>query len=358
MARQIIEKVKIYTSPLCDGRRYVMLSLHAGGFTGWGECYFPRSHCESMITELASCLCPLKGLNVSEGLASLRSHIGKLPYSVTEATELALIDLHGRITAKSALSILVLNSRRPIPDISPLRLYNPDTAYEEACKAPAGAKIARLRMSGDPETDRALISSLRGISERGKLFIIADCAGCYSDALDFSIEKLGIRLIMFGTAGLDACEDPADLTPSDFFHLREFIAPMPIIASSLCRPARRLLKGFVPEMADYLSLHIGQTASVFDAVELAEKQRSCGGRLIIVGGAEGLSRKQWRQLAIGMGAEWTESTEFISPFAGAVGPAPLGEVDGMTCLTGSPDGFGIEINERILASLSEQMAEL
>jgi L-alanine-DL-glutamate epimerase-like enolase superfamily enzyme len=220
-------------------------------------------------------------------------------------SELALIDLRGKLTGRSAAELLVLDGRKPVPGVFVILSKDPDNVREKTAAAIASNrdKYIKVKLFGDTETDRAVVSAVRSLASRERCFLIGDVNCGYSDALDFSLEKLGIQLIMLQTAGLDACEDPAEMSFSDWVGLQKFVDPLPLISDYTMRPARKALRTMLPGMSKIYNIHPDTMGSVFDAVALAEKIKADGASLMI--GDDSLigpGCTAWQQLAIGLGA--------------------------------------------------------
>ncbi|MDD4772633.1 MAG: enolase C-terminal domain-like protein [Eubacteriales bacterium] len=374
MPKQIIDTVRIYKFNVTaeqkfsfgtwKNRQHIFLRLGSGGKTGWGECILSTNKPETNLFDAAGCFEQLRGKTITESFSLIRSVFGKWKYAFTEMAELALIDLRGKLMERSAVELLVLNERKPVPGVYVIFSNDPDEVREMTADAISTHRdrFIKVKLFGNTEIDRAVVSAVRSLALRENCFLIGDANCGYSDALDFSLEKLGIQLIMLQTAGLDACEDPAEMSVSDWVELQKFVDPLPLISDYTMRPARRALRTMIPGMSKIYNIHPDTMGSVFDAITLAEKIKANGSTLMI--GDDSLigpGCTAWQQLAIGLGAAWVEATEkdIDSDFyRESLCDTAIKYTDGYYSLTEGKHGFGIEMNERVLSKHAYQILDL
>lgn len=374
MPRQIIDTVRIYKINVFveqnfsfgtwHSRQHIFLKLGSNGKTGWGECILSTNKPEMNLFDAASCFEQLRGKTVSEAFKLVRSVFGAWKYAFTEMSELTLIDLCGKLTGRSAVELLVLDGRKPVPGVYVILSKNPDDVREKTAAAINShrEKYIKIKLFGDTETDRAVVSAVRSLALRERCFLIGDVNCGYSDALDFSLEKLGIQLIMLQTAGLDACEDPAEMSFCDWVALQKFVNPLPLISDYTMRPARKALSTMLPGMSKIYNIHPDTMGSIFDAVALAEKIKADGASLMI--GDDSLigpGCTAWQQLAIGLGADWVEATEKDNEsdlYREALRDTAIIYKDNAYNLIRGKHGFGVEMDERVLSKYAAQILDL
>lgn len=374
MPRQIIDTVRIYKINVSTeqnfsfgtwkNRQHIFLKIGSGGKTGWGECILSTNKPDMNLFDAASCFELLRGKTVSESFSLVRSVFGAWKYAFTEMAELALIDLRGKLMGRSAIELLVLNGRKPVPGVYVIYSKNPDEVREKTAAAISThrERYIKIKLFGDTETDRAIVTAVRSLALRERCLLIGDVNCGYSDALDFSLEKLGIQLIMLQTAGLDACEDPAEMSFTDWVELQKFVHPLPLISDYTMRPARKALRTMLPGMSKIYNIHPDTMGSIFDAVTLAEKIKTDGSMLMI--GDDSLigpGCTAWQQLAIGLGAEWVEATEKdieSDLYREVQCDTAIKYKDGIYSLIEGKHGFGVEMNERILSRYASQILDL
>lgn len=365
-----IDSIKLYKFNIMPrlpsqrtGQQHVFLRIGCGGCCGWGECRIPlsRAGVESYNTEAA--LEKLYGQNITDAFRYLRSCFGQWRYCVSEMAELALIDLQGRLTSRSALDILILNGYMPVMAAHAIPAAEREVMMRRIENAvSSGLHIVKVRLIGNADIDRETIEIIRRSFSRERLFLVGAACESYTEEAQDSPEKLGVQLLKMYTAGLDACEDPAALTEEDWIQLRKFVDPLPLIASIPLRPARTALSRVSADTADIYSIHPGMTGSVFDAVALAEKMAAAG-RKIAVGddGFIGPGCSQWQQIAIGMGARWTESIEkpgHSDGYLATVKHNPVHFGEGSFSIMSGHTGFGIDIDDRMLELYASQVVRL
>ncbi len=374
MDKQIIDTIRIYKFNISaeqnfsfgtwKNRQHIFLKLGSKSKTGWGECILSVNKPDISLFEAASCFEQLRGKTVSEAFAYIRSIFGIWKHAFTEMSEMALIDLQGKLTGRSAVDLLVLNGKKPVPGVYVIFSKNPDEVHEKTAAAISSHrdKYIKVKLFGNTETDRAIVSAVRSLAFRENCYLIGDVNCGYSDAFDFSLEKLGIQLIILHTTGLDACEDPAEMSLTDWVELQKFVDPLPLISDYTMRPARKALRTMLPGMSRIYNIHPDTMGSVFDAITLAEKIKA-DGSLLMIGDDSliGPGCAAWQQLAIGLGAEWVEATEkdIESDFyREALSDTCINYKNGHYSLIEGKNGFGVEINERVLSDYAVQILDL
>jgi L-alanine-DL-glutamate epimerase-like enolase superfamily enzyme len=164
MPRQIIDTVRIYKINVFAeqnfsfgtwrSRQHIFLKLASNGKTGWGECILSTNKPEISLFDIASCFEQLRGKTISEAFKLIRSVFGSWKYAFTEMSELALIDLRGKLTGRSAAELLVLDGRKPVPGVFVILSKDPDNVREKAAAAIASNrdKYIKVKLFGDTET--------------------------------------------------------------------------------------------------------------------------------------------------------------------------------------------------------------
>lgn len=374
MPKQIIDTVCLYKFNVnaeqnfsfgtWRSRQHIFLKIGSEGKTGWGECILSTNKPDMSLFDAAGCFGQLRGKTVTEAFTYIRSVFGSWKYAFTEMAEIALIDLRGKLTGRSAADLLVLEGKKPVPGIYVIFSRDPDEVREKTAEAVNAKreKYIKVKLFGDTETDRAVVSAVRSVSPRNRSFLIGDANCGYSDALDFSLEKLGIQLIMLQTSGLDACEDPAEMSCAEWVSLQKFVDPFPLISDYTMRPARRALNTILPGMSKIYNIHPDTMGSVFDAIILAEKIKSDGASLMIGDDSFiGPGCTAWQQIAVGLGAKFVEATEKDGEsdfYRKALIDTGVNYSNGVYSVTEGKHGFGTELDERILADYALQILEL
>lgn len=336
-------------------RNRFFLRLRCGSVCGWSEFAAPPGQRETDIITYTKCFGLLRGKNVSDGFAIARAMVGIWPNPLSESAEMALLDLWGKLTGKSAAQLLVLDGRMPVHGVVQLQERDPDVLAERVRVLAEKGKLPciKLALSGDIDTDRELVAAVRRYAPQKGTYLIGAPHERYTSRLYSTAEQIGMQLLKLYAAGLDACEDPARLTVSEWILLQQYIGDLSLIAESPLRFARRTIHTVNPDMAKVYNIRPGYTGSVFDAVLLAERIVSGGGH-VMVGDDDfiGPACEQWQQIAIALGADWVEAAykPGISDFYRSVQRG-----NGILLLNGVYNqlpvaGFGTELDEGRLGS--------
>lgn len=322
MKLPVIDTVKIFQfnirpDPTALGsswqtRQQIFLKLGAAGVEGWGECPIALDKPNINVMAATHCFEILRGKTFGEAFAYIRSRIGVWPFPYTEAAEMALIDLNGKVTGRSAADILALNGRLPVHGVTVLRQKSPadlQRAAKCACQS-RKANCIRILLTGHPDRDQSTVAAIREVAPRKKVFLIGDACERYSSSYFRTIEQIGIQLLKLYAAGLDACEDPASIPTNSWITLQAFASPLELSADKPLRHACRSVMTVHPKMAHIYNIHPDFMGSITDAVRLAERVHFGGNRVYI--GDDlciGPACDAWQQIAIALGAEWVETLE-------------------------------------------------
>lgn len=344
-------------------RQHFFLKLCSGDKCGWSEFIAPVGQNDVDVITYTKCFGLLRGRTVSEAFAMVRAMLDIWPNALTEAAELALIDLQGKLTKKSAAQLLVLNGRMPVRGVSFLWERRPSELAKQAQALMEHGRVSCIKMtlSGDVDLDRELVRTVRQYAPQEKVFLIGAPHERYASRLYSSCEQIGMQLLMLYAAGLDACEDPARLTYSEWVRLQEYTENFQLIPEAPMRVSRRALRAFRPDMAKMFNIRAGYTGSVFDAVLLGERILAGGGHFLIGDdGFIGPACAQWQQIAVALGADWVECS---SRTAGAAFYHRAVRSEGIMFCNGvynqlPTEGFGIELDEDVLGEQSAFVIDL
>jgi len=167
----------------------------------------------------------------------------------------------------------------------------------------------KLKIFGNPELDRRLISTLRA-SMGDKCFIVADANCGYKNFK--SLDELAATLKTLSDAGLNALEDPAPLDDASLIELQTKCARFNLwlIPDVNMRPSWKALQTAKKGMGGFYNLHPGCMVDLFDMGRLAKKIDGWNSRIMI--GDDSLVAAActiYQQIAIGCGAAWVEALE-------------------------------------------------
>ena len=302
-----VEAERHFSHGVWRGRQHVVLRLGAGEHRGWGECVGATSRPDF---DLAAWSAALEGLNrlawneVAEFLFAARD---VWPAKQLEMTEMAVLDLVGRLKNVSVLEMLGLDGRAAIAGLFCILESDPNRAAERARFAMKKnlKSHAKVKIFGKPELDCAVIAAVR--REMGpRTYLCADANGGYTSRR----EALVSDMKTLRAASLDACEDPASLTVEEWVELQSAVGELDLIPDAPLRPAWKARQKIVAGMGRIYNIHPGTSGSLVEAARLARQIQGFGARMIVGDDSlVGPGCTAWQQMAIGLGAAWCEALE-------------------------------------------------
>jgi L-alanine-DL-glutamate epimerase-like enolase superfamily enzyme len=210
---------------------------------------------------------------------------------------------------------------------------------------------------GKPEADQAVVRAAREVFGKSA-YVAGDVnMGYRRTASDAPVDDVAAAMIALRDLGLDACEDPAEMTLDQWAQVQERIGEMSLIPDVPLRPAWKSRLNLDPRMGRIYNMHPSCMGSIIETVELAKVVRAQGKKLM-VGDASliGPGCPAWEQLAIGMGADWVEAIEKPQEndvFQRCTLRNPVGRTpDGKFAVKQALPGFGVDIDEQKLKTLS------
>lgn len=305
-----IEKPLHFSFGTWHNRQHIFIRIVSGKFSGWSEHATGHNNLDLSLEDYARDLESLKQKELYEALKIVESNYGKWKkWGKLEAIELALYDLIGKIENKSAVEILGLKGREPIPGLFCVLEEDPEEAEKQAhvsLKHNFKTHI-KVKIFGKPNLDKQLISNVRRVMGPDA-YITADVNTGYKKWKD--INELTQSMLDLQKVGLNACEDPAKLKIPEWIELQKNLKDMAIIPDYIMRPAWKTLKTAQKGMGDIYNLHPHCMGSIHLTAQLAYKIKAWNAKLMI-GDASliGPACSQWQQIAIGLGADWVEALE-------------------------------------------------
>jgi L-alanine-DL-glutamate epimerase-like enolase superfamily enzyme len=343
-------------------RQHVFIRFMAAGKSGWDEIGLPKGKPGETIDQRLARLGwyrELKGMTTAEAINHLVELRDKRPVDALEHAEMALLDLAGRLLGKPAVEILGLTETAPVPGLYCILSDDPDTVRKEAARALEQnlRTHLKLKLYGKPEADQAVVRAAREMF--GKTAYVAGDVnmGYRRTASDAPVDDLVAAMVALRDLGLDACEDPAEMTMDQWAQVQERIGEMSLIPDAPLRPAWKSRLNLDPRMGRIYNMHPSCMGSIIETVELAKVIRAQGKKLM-VGDASlvGPGCPAWEQLAIGMGADWVEAIEKPQEndvFQRCTLRNPVERTpDGKFALKHALPGFGVDIDTQKLKTLS------
>ena len=294
-----------------NSRQHLMLRVKAGEFDGWGETVLSINNPNVDLDKTAGDMKKAVGKTPSEVLKEMQSNRKYLSWHPFEALNMALWDIRGKCENKPAVRLLGLNQNSPVNGMFCILENDPSKLAAKAAIAKKDKLVnfIKLKIFGDIKLDCNLVSTLRK-SMGEKCFIVADANQGYKNFSD--LQNLSDTLKHLSDAGLDALEDPADLSDSEFVELQNKCRAfgLSLIPDVNLRPSWRALEESPKGMGDFYNLHPGCMVDLSDMAKLANKINSWNTRIMI--GDDiliGAACTVYQQIAIACGAAWVEALE-------------------------------------------------
>ncbi len=339
-------------------RQQVFMKLSAGDFYGWAEVSASKNNPDIDLADWGGFLKEYKGLTINDAYTLLKSKQVSEPdlqKSKIEFVEMALLDILGKIEEKPAVELLCMNAKKPIPGMFCILNKEPDKIeeYISSAKKQNLQHFMKVKLFGDENTDLPIIKQVRELLGDSP-FVLSDANRGYKNWQ--SMEDLAKPLMVLRDNGLNAMEDPAEMTNEQWKELQLKVGSLSLVPDYPMRPAWEGVERAEKGMGRFYNLHPESMGSLHHLTACAEKVKSFGASLMI-GDASfvGPACTVWQQIGIGLGASWVESLEKIDESADYLNCvksiATFRNEKGNFTFDPKP-GFGLEINEQSLKNLS------
>lgn len=312
-----IKAKKRFSNATWTSRQDIIAAVTSDMGVGFAECIASVNCPSENLEEFASPCKELLGTSLGEALQILRKNQNSWTEQLIEMMEMALIDLAGKTERVPANHLLGLDRLWPIYGVHVILSDKPSEVQESASWAKKNGKTAfvKVKLFGDGETDLAIIRAVREQCSSDSTFLIGDVNCGYhphGSAIpeDQALPDIAGHLKKLHEAGLDACEDPADLSVNGWIKLKKQTGSLKLIPDEPLRCSRKSIGSIQKGMGDIYNIHPDSAGSIIDAIALAERIRQLGAGIMIgddslVGPAASI----WQQIASGLHAEWVETTE-------------------------------------------------
>lgn len=359
-----IKATRTFSFGTWTSRQHVFLSIKAGGHSGYGENIISVNQPDVSLDDWKTCLNELMGMKVGDAITYLRERLDVWQDRMTEMTEMALIDLWGKLEKKSALELLELPGREAVCGVyvilsDDLNVVEEKVKYAVSC---GKTRFIKVKLFGEETLDCQVIEMVRKYLPRKETYLIGDVnCGYRPEGTGRDLKEIVQNMRRLYEAGLDACEDPAYLEIKEWKELQTQVHPLSLIPDYPMRPSRKACQTITKGMGDCYNIHPGSAASVLDALVLAGKIKELGADLMIGDDSlVGPGCTIWQQLAVGLSARWVEATEKEEDsvfYYDCVEEIPT---DSRTNpIQFSPDcyGFGIRLDEEKLALAADKVEQ-
>ncbi len=359
-----VKKARNFSHSTWHNRQHIFVKIQSGKHIGWAESLANKNDLNFNIAKWGDFLNDLKGMTISEGIEYTRDKFISRKWNAkkSEPVLIALYDILGKIVNTPTIELWGLDKREPVPGLFCILERDIDQALAQAeiAKKQNLTTHVKVKMFGDTKIDLALTVALR--KSFGKdTFIMADANRGYKQWKN--LDELATSMKNLHAAGLDAMEDPAELTVEQWGVLQTKVGNFALIPDRPMRPAYKALDIFSPEMGVYFNIHPDTMGTFKEAVQLGKKIKS-NNRGLMIGDSSlvGPACTFWQQLAIGIGASWVEALE--KPQESTVFQECVKQMStvinsqGKVEITKLLPGFGVEMDEVKLKSLSDAYTQL
>ncbi len=293
-------------------RQHLFMKVSAGDYFGWSEIPASRNTPNLNPVTWIKYVRQFKGLSIENAQKLLESH--QLPESKTSLKEMefmdvALLDIIGKTQEKPAIELLNLPHRAEVPGLYCILYKDVEEVRKEAEKSIEQnlAHHLKFKMYGDKKLDLKLLKTIRTVLG-DEAQVISDVNGGYKNWN--TLEELADTLKIFNSNGLNAIEDPAELTNNQWEELQKMLGNLSLIPDKPLRPSWKGIETITPGMGRIFNLHPSTMGSFKQTAELSKKIKAFGGKVMIGDDSlVGPACSAWQQIAIGSGAEWVEAIE-------------------------------------------------
>ena len=357
-----VEKVRHFSHSTWQNRQHVFLKLSSESYAGWSETIADKNNPRLDIRRWGYFLLDLKGRTLDEAfdLLEQRRKGGTWEKRQLEFTELALIDLAAHTEGISANEYLGLTGDEPVPGLFTILEDNPVKVAEQAqlAKEQGFTSHIKIKLFGNQQLDQQVIEQVRKVMGPAA-FILGDVNRGYTSFE--TLDDLAVILRSLYDNGLDACEDPAELTNRQWVALQYKVGDLALVPDRPTRTSWLALDSLVPDMGRYYNMHPAGLGSIRHMIPVTEQIKEWG-HGIMIGDASliGPGCSAWQQLAIGVGASWVEAIEKPQEndvfLKATVSQATFREND-LIDMKPQP-GFGLEVDDQFLKRMADDYCSL
>lgn len=344
-----IEKERHFSHGSWTTRQHAILRFSTQSASGWAEMRISKNDPDIDVRDWGRFLEALIGLTIDDAFEFLVRHRGEHPWNrrVVEAVDMALWDIRGRLLNTPAVDLLGLKSRSTVSGLFCILEKDVDRVKKQArlaIKQGLDSHI-KLKIFGNAESDATLIRAVREIVGPNT-FIIADPNRGYRDWAN--LNDLALSLIYLHDHGLNGCEDPADLSMSQWIDLQQRVGGLKLIPDKPLRPAWKSIHTVEKGMGKIYNLHPGTMGTLTEMAALIRKIKSWNADVMIGDDSlVGAACTAWQQIAIGAGAVCVEALEKPHEnrtFLGCIrSKATFMSSDGKISMKNLP-GFGLDVD--------------
>lgn len=320
-----IDTVEIYGVPVNSERRFsyevqksrwhLFIRFVAADQSGWAEMNIGQGEPGLPLEKRAWRLkwfSQIKGKTPAEAIEFFHVNQDKLDRGTLEAAEMAVLDLAGRLLNKPAAEILTLTKTNPVPGLYCILSDEPDKVRTEARRSLEQNLRTHLKVKlyGKTHTDCAVVRAARDVMGPNA-YIGGDVNMGYRHALtNAPVDDIVNALLALRDSGLNACEDPGEMSHEQWAEVQRRVAPLALIPDEPLRPAWKSRLALDPAMGGIYNMHPNCMGSLIETVGLGRVIQRAGKKLMVGDSSlVGPACPAWQQVAIGLGADWVEALE-------------------------------------------------
>lgn len=359
-----VTKARNFSHSTWHNRQHLFIAIQSGDQVAWSEILVAKNEPDFEVAAWGEKLKSLTGMQLEAAIAYVRDQYFKEAWKKgdSEAIQIGLYDLLGKVHNTPTIALWGLEGRQPVPGIFTILEKEAPKALEQAktAKAQGLDKYVKVKLFGNSETDLRLLTNLRQFLGPDT-FLLGDPNRGYKHIQD--LDELAGVLQSLHKAGMDAVEDPAELSKAQWIELNTKVGDLALAPDKLMRPAHKGLEVFDPAMGTYFNLHPNQMGSLEELNTLAHTIKT-NERGLMIGDSSlvGPACTFWQQIAIGHGASWVEALEKPQEsdvFGQCVeNQSTRLNAEGAVELATLRPGFGLTMNEEKLTSLANQTVHL
>lgn len=359
-----VEKERNFSHGTWHNRQHLFIAIQSSQHIGWSEILVAKNQPDFDVDSWSKKLVPIFGLSTNEAISYVRQQYFSDNWSKgdSEAIQIGLYDLLGKEQNKPTIELWNLKGRQPIAGIFTILEKDIKKAIQQAKIAQTQnlTSHVKVKLFGNTAMDLPLIRAIRKYFGKNT-FLLGDPNRGYKHLKD--IDQLAAVLKQLHQAGINAIEDPSNLSKSDWIALKKKVGALALAPDKLMRPAHKGIEIFSPAMGTYFNLHPNQMGSLKELNALAStiRKNNCG---LMIGDSSliGPACTFWQQIAIGHGASWVEALEKPQEntvFQQCVTAISTTQNDkGQIVLKKLRAGFGLIMNEEKLKKLANKYIEI
>jgi len=244
--------------------KVVLVELHAGDCTGYGECVPYGRYGESPDSVIEH----LESLrrDIQRGMGRMQLQQKLPPGAARNALDCAFWDLQAKMSRQRVWELLDLPPVQPLTTAYTLSLDRPENMYEAALEH-KDRPLLKLKLAGEGDMER--VRGVRKGAPEARLIVDAN-EGWDVDVYRRMVPEM-LRL------GVKMIEQP--LPAADDHALRSLQRPIPICADESCHDSGSLKN--IVDRYDMINIKLDKTGGLTEALELRKAAEAAGLQVMV-----------------------------------------------------------------------------